>query len=191
MVGEGDDSNAITASLARPEYFAAIFDRHFGTVHRYLARRVGGERAEDLAAATFVIAFERRRSFSSDALSARPWLLGIATNLIHERHRDDTREQATRIRLAAERSPGDADGFDDKAAAVLAEALAGLDSKQRDVLLLYAWADLSYENIALALDVPVGTVRSRLSRARRHVRERLRSEQDVQQLTQGGTPDDR
>jgi RNA polymerase sigma factor (sigma-70 family) len=120
-----------------------------------------------------VVAFDRRRTFRTDSTSARPWLLGIATNLLHDRRRRDRRELDTMQRVRDEprlhREHPDLEPLDP----ALAQALAGLDPGQRDVLLLYAWAELSYEEIAVALGVPIGTVRSRLARARAHLRTHL------------------
>ena len=76
IVGRSSDAEAIVSSLAVPDAFRSVFDRHFDAVHRYLARRVGRARADDLASQTFVVAFERRASFRPDVLDARPWLLG-------------------------------------------------------------------------------------------------------------------
>ena len=184
------DSATIAGSLERPEGFAEIFDRHYTAVHRYLARRVPGAQADDLASTTFVIAFERRRSFRPDSTSARPWLLGIATNLLHERHRVARREQGALALLNAER-PADSDGASEGLDTDrLAEALVTLDSAQRDVLLLHAWEDLSYEEIAEALDIPIGTVRSRLARARAHLRLRLDSPPALMDPTSPRSTDD-
>ena len=155
--------------------FARVFDRHFAAVHRYLARRVGRERADDLASQTFVVAFERRASFRPDAVSARPWLLGIATHLLLSHRRAESRLLDTLARAGGElaaapshhdREPGEVDWR-------LAAALAELDSDQRDVLLLVAWGELSYDEVADVLHIPIGTVRSRLSRARAHLRAQL------------------
>jgi len=171
------DSAAVADSLVCPERFARIFDRHYGAVHRYLARRVLRAQADDLASMTFVVAFERRESFRPQSTSALPWLLGIATNLLHERHRVERREHGALALLSGERLDaasggdyGDGGGLDTD---VLRQALASLDPAQRDVLLLHAWEELSYEEIAAALDVPLGTVRSRLARARAHLRSSL------------------
>jgi RNA polymerase sigma-70 factor (ECF subfamily) len=161
------DALAISRSLDAPEAFAAIFDRHFAAVHRYLARRAGRERADDLASQTFVVAFERRARFRLDAGDARPWLFGIATRLLANERRSEQRvlESFGRLsgnaRLGAVPSQSAPESERD-----LAAALAKLDPDQRDVLLLHAWCDLPYEEIADALQIPVGTVRSRLSRAR-------------------------
>ncbi len=171
------DSATIADSVERSESFATIFDRHYVAVHRYLARRAPRAHADDLASMTFVVAFERRVSFHAQSTSARPWLLGIATNLLHERFRVERRERGVLALLSADH-PADEDGVRRDARGEhdtdgLARALASLDPAQRDVLLLHAWEELSYEEIAEALDVPLGTVRSRLARARAHLRSRL------------------
>jgi len=168
---DSSDAAAVARSLSDPGAFGVIFDRHFDAVHAYLARRVGRSVADDLAASTFTVAFERRGSFRREATTARPWLFGIATNLLRNERRAEQRaiESLARIRP----SPPVAGGEDGESAAGLADALAGLDPGQRDVLLLYAWEELSYEEIAAALGVPVGTVRSRLARARAHLRAAL------------------
>lgn len=175
------DSAVIRASLVDPRAFADIFDRHYPRVRGYLGRRVEPEVASELASETFLVAFDRRARYDLDRTGAGPWLLGIATNLLRH-HR---RSEARRLR-AMSRAPRSADATD----AVLAiaaradaeamrrplfEALAALPDGDRDVLLLFAWADLSYPEIAAALAIPVGTVRSRLHRARARVRERLGS----------------
>lgn len=173
-IGPSSDAALIARSLTEPEVFSTIFDRHFAAIHRYLARRVGGARAEDLASQTFVVAFERRTSFNDDVASARPWLFGIATNLMRNDARSERRLLAAVARLDAE-SAGDLQEEVERTLARvdasrevdrIAAILVALDSDQRDVLLLHAWGDLSYEEIARALSIPVGTVRSRLSRAR-------------------------
>ncbi len=157
----------IGRSLERPQEFAAIFDRHFDAVHRYLSRRVGGDRADDLAAATFTIAFERRGTFrdGKHAGDARPWLYGIATNLLRNDGRSERRALAVLAELAASQRAVPA-----AESAAIGEALSRLDPDHRDALLLYAWEGLSYDEIATTLGIPVGTVRSRLSRARARLR---------------------
>ncbi len=171
------DATLIVGSLAEPELFATVFDRHFAAIHRYLARRVGTERADDLASQTFAVAFERRASFNAGVETARPWLFGIATNLMRSEARSERRLLAAVARLDAE-SAGDLQEEAERTLARvdasrqvdrIAGVLADLDSDQRDVLLLHAWGDLSYEEVAQALSIPVGTVRSRLSRARAKV----------------------
>jgi RNA polymerase sigma factor (sigma-70 family) len=158
------DANVIARSLGRPEQFALIFHRHFGVVHSYLARRVGPSSADHLAAQTFVVAFERRHSFSAGAADARPWLFGIATNLMRNEWRAEQRSLAALARLP--RSEHSAPQTELPGSELLGAALEQLDHGQRDALLLYAWEGLSYDEIAVALDVPIGTVRSRIARAR-------------------------
>jgi RNA polymerase sigma-70 factor (ECF subfamily) len=161
------DAVTIARSLHRPEAFETIFDRHFDAVHRYLARRAGRQRADDLASQTFVVAFERRGTFRLDAPDARPWLLGIATKLLANDRRSEQRllETCARVSGDAREAVVPVNSLLESDREVAA-ALAKLDPAQRDVLLLHAWADLSYEEIADSLGVPIGTVRSRLSRAR-------------------------
>jgi len=172
---EPSDASVIAASSARPEAFAAIFHRHYGAVHAYLSRRIVAGKADDLASATFTVAFERRAEFRAGVSSARPWLFGIATNLLRNEWRAQQRALAALARLETEdgdsaAAPGDAGAGGGEA---LAQVLAGLDPGQRDVLLLYAWEGLSYEQIAATLGVPIGTVRSRLARARDRLRAAL------------------
>jgi RNA polymerase sigma-70 factor (ECF subfamily) len=170
------DASLIAASVRSPERFAVVFDRHFTAIHRYLARRAGREVADDLASQCFTIAFERRGTFNPIAGGARPWLYGIATNLLRDHWRAEQRSSLTVIRLGNDRA---AHGFAadpparDEADPELGRALRALEPDQLDVLLLFAWAELSYDEIALALGIQVGTVRSRLSRARARVREEL------------------
>jgi DNA-directed RNA polymerase specialized sigma24 family protein len=89
--GSRPDADLIGESLSRPEAFAAIFERHFAAVHRYLARRAGAGLADDLASEVFTVAFARRASFRGHSDSALPWLLGIATNLLHNHGRAGVR----------------------------------------------------------------------------------------------------
>ena len=174
------DAELIARAARQPDVFAVVFDRHFATIHRYLERRVGRDAADELAAEVFRIAFEQRSRFRPLHASALPWLYGLATNLALKRWRGDSR----RLRALARLDSGDGeldaglDGAVDRltaraARARLLDALAGLPDGDRDVVVLFAWEDLSYEEIASALGIPVGTVRSRLNRARRTLRELL------------------
>lgn len=176
------DARLISSSQDAPEDFALLFDRHAVAIHRYVARRLGSSEADDLVGQTFLIAFERRHRYHESSAGALPWLYGIATNLVRRRRRDEVRQ----YRAYSRSDPaGSLDGADILAAEVasrvdaesasraLAGVLAGLRQSERDVLLLYAWEDLSYPEIADALDIPVGTVASRLHRARRALRTAL------------------
>ena len=147
--------------------FALIFDRHFAAVHRYLHRRAGRDLADELAAETFALAFERRASCRASG-SVLPWLYGIATNLLLASRRAERRQLRAYGRSGVDRWAA----YEDEAAAradgsaldaSLARALAAMRPRERDALLLYALAGLSYEEISLALDVPLATVRTWLS----------------------------
>lgn len=187
------DGAVILASLAEPSAFGVIFERYFGQVHRYLARRVGSDLADELAAETFVVAFRSRERFAPGVETARPWLFGIAANLARRHWRTERRRLRAYARTGVDpvgEEPIEVAGRLDALAAgpALAAALASLNRGELEVLLLFAWADLSYEQIAVALSVPVGTVRSRLSRARAHVRELLEpsGQVSVDGATEGG-----
>jgi RNA polymerase sigma factor (sigma-70 family) len=174
-----DDATVIAGSVREPEAFAVIFDRHAPHIHRYLARRLGAEIADDLVGETFLAAFRRRDRYDLTRPDARPWLYGIATNLVSQHRRDEDREY--RIRQSYAPATSEVSHADRVAAAVTAQALrqllttalAELSGGDRDVLLLIAWEELTYEEVAAALTIPVGTVRSRLNRARKQVREAL------------------
>lgn len=173
------DAALIERSWREPEAFAALYDRHAGYIHRFAGRRLGDQLADDVVAETFLAAFRRRKRYDLDRADARPWLYGIAANVIGKHRRAEVRMLRAFARTGTDPvAAGHADRIDSQvsAAAVhrdLAAALAGLTAADRDVLLLIAWADLSYAETAAALRIPVGTVRSRLNRARRKVREAL------------------
>jgi RNA polymerase sigma-70 factor (ECF subfamily) len=171
-----DDAEAIRASYTHPEAFGEIFERHYRVVLGYSVRRTGVAVGEDIASRTFVIAFEQRKRFNTAAASARPWLMGIATNLIRHHFRDEATHLAVLQRLPPERSDGDV--TDEHLEAVrlgptLVEELLALDPVDRDAFLLLALGELTYDEIGAALGIPTGTVRSKLHRARRRLRERL------------------
>jgi RNA polymerase sigma factor (sigma-70 family) len=174
-----DDAAVMRHSLSDPERFAVLVHRHAGAITRYVTRRLGADAAEDVAAETFLVAFRQRASYAGDGSDCLPWLYGIATRLCHRHWRSETRQ----LRLLA-RTGADPviEPFTDQveaqvtASAVkprLAEALSRLPKTQRDALLLRAWADLTYDQIAAATGVHLGTVQSRISRARRRLREQL------------------
>lgn len=153
--------------------FSAIYERHHDAIRGYLRARVRDDAlADDLTAETFARAFASHDRFVDQGHGERPWLFTIATNLLRDELRAGTRRQALLDRLPADghTPPPEPAGPADP---LLAGALRDLRREELEVLLLSAWADLSYEEIAAALDVPVGTVRSRLHRARRHLRTAL------------------
>jgi RNA polymerase sigma-70 factor (ECF subfamily) len=174
------DAPIIARSRHQPQLFGEIFERHFAVIHRYLQRRVGPGRADDLAAEVFRIAFQQRGRFEPLRESALPWLYGIASNLIHEDERSEIRRLRALARLegqavdaepAAERAAERANA--ESLRTPLFEAVSRLEARDRSVLLLVAWEELTYEQVAEALEIPVGTVRSRLNRARAQVQQAL------------------
>lgn len=177
------DSEIIERSRDTPGAFAELYDRHARAIYRYAARRIGVDAADDVMSETFLVAFERRAVFDPavsaerPAGAALPWLYGIATTLMKRHARLEASSwRGMNAAAAASLVVDDMAGLEsrvDAAASVgrLDSALRRLKKHDRDVLLLHAWADLSYEEIALALGIPVGTVRSRLNRARRVLRD--------------------
>jgi len=171
------DSEIIQRSLGQPRAFAELFDRHAGTLGGYAARRLGADAGEDILSETFLVAFAKRSSFDTSWDSALPWLYGIASRLIRKHRAREAKHLRSAMESAGREdhvSAGHVDATNERIDAVLstralAPAIASLSSKDRDTLLLYAWGDLTYEEVAVALGVPVGTVRSRLNSIRRRL----------------------
>jgi RNA polymerase sigma factor (sigma-70 family) len=169
------DSDIIRRSVDVPSAFAEVFERHARVIGAFAARRVGTDAAQDVLSETMLVAFRRRRDFDATWDSAKPWLLGIASRVI-KKHRADEARQWRSFEASVSRGDHTSDGAieaagerADASSAVraLAPRIAALAARDRETLLLYAWGDLTYEEIGMALGVPVGTVRSRLNRVRR------------------------
>ena len=154
------DAQIVQLSLADPSVFAALFERHASSVHRYLLKRVGPQNAEDLVGETFVAAFRSRTNYDVSSADARPWLFGIATHLIQHHWRSETRRRSREVS-----SPGDSfsqdhgdevsqEVFYSSQGSTIAQALAYLDDAHRDVLLLIAGPGFSYEEVSQALGIP-------------------------------------
>ena len=163
-----------------PADLGGLFDRHGAELLRYCARRVGPDHAEDVVAETFLTAHANFRSYDPSRSGPMPWLYGIATNLLRRHGREEVQalRAFARAGRVVQRGSEDWDRAAERVDAYrarhrLAKALASLPRKQRDVLLLFAVAQLEYEEIAVALGMPVGTVRSTLHRARAKVRDAL------------------
>jgi RNA polymerase sigma factor (sigma-70 family) len=164
-----------------PADLAGMFDRYARNLLRYCTRRVGEQVAEDVVAETFLVAYEQRHRYDQDRGAVLPWLYGIATNLLRRHRRTEIRALRAlgHIELATAEGPGwrsDERVDAQRTVARLSAVLAGLPRRQRDVLLLYAVAELEYAEIAAALDIPLGSVQSALHRARTKVRAALTSE---------------
>jgi RNA polymerase sigma-70 factor (ECF subfamily) len=171
----------VTATDADP--VAALFDRHAAQVFRYCARRVGPDLAEDVLSEVFLVVQRRRDRI--DVGDHLPWLYGIATNLVRQHRRAEVRAYRALARTGLDPfggATGIAEGHETRSteradaartSRAIAGALAGLPSRQRDVLLLYAIGELTYAEIASALSIPLGSVQSALHRARATMRRAL------------------
>jgi RNA polymerase sigma-70 factor (ECF subfamily) len=173
------DADIIERSLCEPGCFGVLFDRHADEILRYVHARLGHDLAQDVLAETFLAAFSRRANYDTSRLDARPWLYGIAIREIGRHRRAESRRRQALARIPAESVTGD---FGDRAAERvtaqqlrprLAAVLTGLRRQDRELLLLIAWAGLTYEESAQALGVPASTVRSQLHRIRIRTRRTL------------------
>jgi RNA polymerase sigma factor (sigma-70 family) len=189
------DAEVIARSVKSPESFGELFDRHATTMFRYFVRRVGPDDADSLLGELFRIAFEKRAGFDTERAEARPWLYGIASNLLARHRQGEARRLDATARLV-NTSIAASDLFSEIDARLdasrrwpdVAAAITTLPQGERDTLLLFAWEGMSYDQIASALDVPVGTVRSRLNRARGRLRE-LVGESEEERATATLRPD--
>lgn len=175
------DSEIIEASAEDPAAFEQIFDRHFDPIARYLRGQVGPDDGDELVGEVFLIAFRRRADFDLARPSAKPWLFGVAGNLVRSR-RGAVRKQAE-IAARLDRAPehdrtSEIERRVDARAArpELLDALANLPPQEREALLMFSWGELTYAEIAEALEVELGTVRSRISRARTRMQQQLGDE---------------
>jgi len=160
--------------------FGELFDRHANAIYGFCVRRTGDRNgSEDLVSATFLHAWRRRLEMRPVADTPLPWFYGIAANLARRHLRALGRGRAAVARLAdpgVERDPSEsvADRLDAARSLERAtEVLASLPERDRDLFVLCVWQALSYEEAGDALGIPVGTVRSRLSRARGRLRQAL------------------
>jgi RNA polymerase sigma factor (sigma-70 family) len=173
------DAEVIASSLREPSSFAALFDRHADEIARYVTSRVGPDLADDVTAETFLAAFRNRARYDLDRPDARPWLYGIAVRQIGSHRRAEARYR----KLTASALPDiDIQDFGDRAAErvtaqqlrpALAAVLDKLRRQDRELLLLVAWAGLSYDECAQALGLTVSAVKSRLNRIRVRTRDAL------------------
>jgi RNA polymerase sigma factor (sigma-70 family) len=163
-------------AVMRPSFDAA-FAAEFGPLYAYLRRRVDAKAAEDLAAATFATAYANWDRYDP-VRPVRPWLYGIAANLVRHHWRKERRMLRAYARTGVDPVLSPDDEADDRIEAQalrreLSAALAELRPQEREILLLHAWAGLTDREIAAALSLPLGTVKSRLHRTRERLRNRL------------------
>lgn len=157
---------------------ADLYDDHVDDVYRYLSRRLGAPVALDLTADVFEIAIAKIAGYDPGRGSQRAWLFGIATNLIRRHWRTERRRLTAWHRMAGRTAVANdplldiADQLDatSEVSAVMS-AIAEIPAADRDLLFLIAWEELLYSECAQILDIPVGTVRSRLHRIRRQIKQ--------------------
>lgn len=159
------DAELLRQSVGDSDAFAKLYRRHRASVARYVARRLGAEMCEDVAAEVFIRAFGGRAGCVPERDSALPWLLGIANHVIGDHRRLEARRFAALSRAAADQRSVPSPEIRAVAPDVVDE-LRRLPKHERDTLLLVVWGELSYDEAASGLGVPVGTVRSRIARAR-------------------------
>lgn len=185
------DAAVIEQSWHDPERFALLFDRHADEIHRYAARRLSLQAAGDVVSEVFLAAFRNRGRYDLSRADARPWLYGISAKVISQQLRADGRRARA---MAATPLPRPAElPVDDIASRIIAEqlrprlygVLAELSRGDRELVLLVAWAGLSYDEVAQALEIPLGTVRSRLHRVRARIRRSLGPEFDDKEFSRG------
>jgi RNA polymerase sigma factor (sigma-70 family) len=173
------DADIVRASIRDPGRFGEIFDRHAYDILRYTSARLGGNLAEDVTAETFLAAFRARGRYDLSRGNARPWLYGIAIRQIGKHTRAERRYRQALGRVQAETVTADfGDRVADRVAAEqlrprLSAVLSGLPRQDRELLLLVAWTDLTYEESAQALGLSVSAVKSRLHRIRLRTRQAL------------------
>lgn len=173
------DAQLLATSRHEPDAFLGVFDRHFDRIASYVARRAGPLEAEELTSEVFVRAFANRSRYDQRTGAALPWLYGIATNVLREHARREEHKLEAVVREGAEALVAAPHFAIDQGrldlAPVVARALLDLSRDDREALLLHVWGDLEYRDVAEALEVPLGTVKSRINRARTRLRDELES----------------
>lgn len=166
------DAVIIRNSITDPNAFEDIFHRHYKTIYNYFSRRVENEVIEELASSVFVKAFEIRNKFDTTKENSLPWLYGISSNILNTSRRTKNRYQV-REKRAFEFYKQDAISNDQslliedkKLNESISGALENLKKADLEVVLLFIWEQLTYQEIASTLEIPIGTVKSRINRAK-------------------------
>jgi RNA polymerase sigma-70 factor (ECF subfamily) len=171
------DASLIRLSLKDPDHFRSIFERHAPVLHGYLSKRAPRSVVDDLVSETFVSAFRTRHNYDFSYPDARPWLFGIATNTVRHHQRGEGRRLIHGSMVESKTAEDDiadqvvSDIISKAEVERVQRALAQIDDRYSEVLMLVAGPGLTYEEVARALDIPIGTVRSRMSRGRAQLRE--------------------
>jgi RNA polymerase sigma factor (sigma-70 family) len=172
LLSASDESLLQASANGDQRAFSELYERHARTIYNYLFRRLADwSEAEDLTAVVFLEAFRRRSEVVVVEGKLLPWLYGIATNVLRNRRRALWRHRRLLAQLASEPAEAVTPDVATRAEASgqmrsVLQRIAGLPHQQQDVVALCVWSGLSYQETAVALGVPIGTVRSRLARAR-------------------------
>lgn len=173
------DAAIIRNSITDPNAFEDIFHRHYKTIYNYFSRRVENEVIEELASSVFVKAFEIRKKFDTTKENSLPWLYGISSNILNTSRRTKNRYQVKEKR-AFEFYKQDAISYDQnlsiedkKLNESISVALMNLKKADLEVVLLFIWEQLNYQEIASTLEIPIGTVKSRMNRAKNILENKL------------------
>jgi len=185
-----DDRRLWELAASDPEAFGVLFERHAASVYAFCARSTADlALAEDLTSVVFMQAWARRSRVELSSGSVLPWLLGVAVNVVRSSRRSARRYDAAVGRLphplpAADHADAVAERVDaERSLSDALGAIGRLSAEERDVVQLVWWAGLTYAEAAVALGTPIGTVRSRLSRARRRLQSELGSARTTSPLT--------
>jgi RNA polymerase sigma factor (sigma-70 family) len=189
MLSDAHDAETLARSVNEPDHFAVFYRAHAATILRYLRGRLSPDLAEDATHEVFLRAFRQRASYEPRFPTARPWLYGIAANLVADHHRNEARRlralERESVAAGHQAQPRFATDTPDLSPE-LAAALRRLTLGDREALLLTVWGELSYEETAAALDIAIGTVRSRIARARAFLRAELAGTQKQHPNPKGG-----
>lgn len=193
LAGSSDGADGVREPNARgagsPSQGLGSFDdlyaTHFSAVYGYVVRRVGANHAEELTAEVFAQAWVRRDRFDPSLGTSATWLFAIATNLIRRHYRTEERKLRALARL--DRTAATPGGQDDLLAGMVARevwprvaaALLEVSPVDRDCIYLYAVAGLSYAEISTSLSIPLGTVRSKITRVRAKLRKAVQGFLDL------------
>lgn len=174
--GGGDRSN----ERAEREEFSSLYRQHFDALYRFCLRRAGNPAtAEEVLATVFLESWRRRDEVDFNSKPAQPWLYAVARNVLRTQWRDQRRQEATARTLEyVQRCYADDPSVElarQHTARALVGSLETLPREQREVVGLCVFGGRSYAAAALDLKVPIGTVRSRLARARLHLAHAVRS----------------
>lgn len=171
----------MSGNIAKTQAFGQVFDEHAPTIYRYVARRVGAQAAEDVTADVFCSAYAGAATFDPGRGTPIAWLMGITTNALANHWRREQRYLSAIAEVGIDPLRTDAVPSAERGASAtvetqaVARVLTELPDGEREALMLYAWADLGYGDIAAALGIPIGTVRSRIARARQRLRDELQN----------------